>query len=630
MSTFLFKMHQSELMKQNEEVMKVPLAFGAQPDALNNEDKGTLHDACSKGDLNATKLLINAGADVDVKSTNNSTPLLLAAEYGHQSCVEELILHGADPTKRDNDGDSLVHVASLGGSLDILKFVLGLEGMSELISSKNNIGQIPLHSAAKKGNIDCVELLLAQDTRQEEGEDSCSLIDERDCQGRTPLYLAVEGGFPPVIDALIEAKADLDIQTNDGKTCLHLVVTLWSIPPNPDKKVQTTKGSEPSNHNSTPVLLAVEYSHQSCVEKLIAHGADPMKRDNDGDSLVHVASLGGRSETLVYVLDLEGLLTLISSKNNAGHLPLHSAGRKGNLDCIELLLARRVKQGKEEEGEGSCPLIDEQDCQGKTPLHLAIEGGFSPVIEALIEAGADLNIQCNDGKTCLHLVVTLWGSPEHPDKKVQTTKGFEPVVSRYPQYEPLADNEKLLLYLLDKGAICTTFDASGDTPIHCTNTRRLWQLVVSSSTCNHVAALLFKVVFGWLHGLTNPACTSPTSVQAAEGTITSTRRLFSPLSSRSIAAKSSLPALSQRSTQRFQYMNVDVDQPPVPKVAAEEEVVYVDIPPPLPSLAFKFSSPEGFLRELPIYTPAMTSLIEQMTRGQADNKIWHLYRHQPD
>eukprot|EP00057_Strongylocentrotus_purpuratus_P014528 XP_011669002.1 PREDICTED: inversin-A-like [Strongylocentrotus purpuratus] len=127
----------------------------------------------------------------------------------------------------------------------------------------------------------------------------------------------------------------------------------------------------------------------------------------------------------------------------------------------------------------SCPLIDEQDCQGKTPLHLAIEGGFSPVIEALIEAGADLNIQCNDGKTCLHLVVTLWGSPEHPDKKVQTTKGFEPVVSRYPQYEPLADNEKLLLYLLDKGAICTTFDASGDTPIHCTNTRRLWQLVVS-------------------------------------------------------------------------------------------------------------------------------------------------------
>ncbi|XP_030849658.1 serine/threonine-protein phosphatase 6 regulatory ankyrin repeat subunit A-like [Strongylocentrotus purpuratus] len=272
--------------------MEVPLTTGTQPDAqpdtLNNGGKGALHDACVKGDLNAIKLLINAGADVDVKSTNNSTPLLLAAEYGHQSCVEELISYGADPTKRDNDGDSLVHVASLGGGLETLKFVLDLEGMSKLISSKNNVGQIPLHSAAKVGNIDCVELLLAQDTRQEDGEDSCFLVDE-------------------------------------------------------------------------------------------------------------------------------------------------------------------------------------QDSQGKTPLHLAVEGGFSPVIEALIEAGADLNIQNNDGKTCLHLLVTLWGSPEHPDKKVQTTNGFEPVVSRYPQYEPLTD----------KGAICTTFDASGDTPIHCTNTRRLWQLVVS-------------------------------------------------------------------------------------------------------------------------------------------------------
>ena len=97
-----------------------------------------------------------------------------------------------------------------------------------------------------------------------------------------------------------------------------------------------------------------------------------------------------------------------------------------------------------------------------------------------------------------------------------------------------------------------------------------------------------------------------------------------------MAAKSSLPALSAAFDATFpdaccfQYMNVDVDQPPVPEVAAEEEVVYVDIPPPLPSLAFKFSSPEGFLRELPLYTPAMTSLNEQMIRGQADNKNWHL------
>ncbi|XP_030849666.1 uncharacterized protein LOC105439100 [Strongylocentrotus purpuratus] len=128
----------------------------------------------------------------------------------------------------------------------------------------------------------------------------------------------------------------------------------------------------------------------------------------------------------------------------------------------------------------SCPVIDIQDSQGKTPLHLAVEGGFSQIIEALTKARADLNIQANDGKTCLHLVVTLWCGPENPDKKVQTTSGFEQVSSGLPDYEPCTENEKLLLYLLDKGADCTLFDASGNTPIHYTNTHRLWQLVVSS------------------------------------------------------------------------------------------------------------------------------------------------------
>lgn len=85
-----------------------------------------------------------------------------------------------------------------------------------------------------------------------------------------------------------------------------------------------------------------------------------------------------------------------------------------------------------------CSLLDEQDCQGKTPLHLAVEGGFSPVIEALVEAGADLNIQTNDGKTCLHLVVILCGGPENPDQKVQTTNGFGPVT--YYSYELFKTN----------------------------------------------------------------------------------------------------------------------------------------------------------------------------------------------
>ena len=50
-------------------------------------------------------------------------------------------------------------------------------------------------------------------------------------------------------------------------------------------------------------------------------------------------------------------------------------------------------------------------------------------------------------------------------------------------------------------------------------------------------------------------------------------------------------------------------------------------PLPLPAYVSHFSSGEDFLKELPINTTDMTRLIERMTRGQADNNDWHLYRH---
>eukprot|EP00057_Strongylocentrotus_purpuratus_P005995 XP_011660469.1 PREDICTED: uncharacterized protein LOC105436542 [Strongylocentrotus purpuratus] len=78
----------------------------------------------------------------------------------------------------------------------------------------------------------------------------------------------------------------------------------------------------------------------------------------------------------------------------------------------------------------------------------------------------------------------------------------------------------------------------------------------------------------------------------------------------------------------FQFVNVTADkQPKVPEVAAEEEVSSLNLPLPLPAYASHFSSGEDFLKELPIYTTDMTRLIERMTRGQADNNDWHLYRH---
>ena len=47
------------------------------------------------------------------QTSHRSTPLLIAAEYGYLECAQLLIEHGADITKNDNDGDTVLHVSPL-------------------------------------------------------------------------------------------------------------------------------------------------------------------------------------------------------------------------------------------------------------------------------------------------------------------------------------------------------------------------------------------------------------------------------------------------------------------------------------------------------------------------------------
>ena len=51
---------------------------------------------------------------LNIQNNHGSTPLLMAAEYGHLECVELLVDKGADRSKKDNDGDTALHVTAYG------------------------------------------------------------------------------------------------------------------------------------------------------------------------------------------------------------------------------------------------------------------------------------------------------------------------------------------------------------------------------------------------------------------------------------------------------------------------------------------------------------------------------------
>ena len=85
-------------LKGDLEGMKLLLDRGAR---VNQPGWGPLHYAATGPEPKAIELLLARGAEVDAKSPNDSTPLMMAARYGSEDSTDLLLARGADPRQRN-------------------------------------------------------------------------------------------------------------------------------------------------------------------------------------------------------------------------------------------------------------------------------------------------------------------------------------------------------------------------------------------------------------------------------------------------------------------------------------------------------------------------------------------------
>lgn len=83
----------------------------------NNERPGwtALHYAAAGPDAKTVALLLARGARVDVRSPNGTTPLMMAAQYGPEGAVQQLLQRGADPRLKTDQGLLAADFAVKGG-----------------------------------------------------------------------------------------------------------------------------------------------------------------------------------------------------------------------------------------------------------------------------------------------------------------------------------------------------------------------------------------------------------------------------------------------------------------------------------------------------------------------------------
>lgn len=123
---------------------------------LNN--KNTLFSAVLDNDIPKLKEVINAKADLNVRSVDNVTPLITAIAMNYRKIAELLLEANADVNAKDRAGwTALIHFASSNGDLE---FGNALIKAKADVNARDNNGTTALIVAAVRGNLDFVKALV--------------------------------------------------------------------------------------------------------------------------------------------------------------------------------------------------------------------------------------------------------------------------------------------------------------------------------------------------------------------------------------------------------------------------------------------------------------------------------------
>ena len=173
-----------------------------------------LHTASKEGNTEEvvrlmSSLKVDVNSMTEYHSWNQSTPLIEAADNGHNDVVELLLEAGAAVNIGDKYGITPLIWAALNGNIDMVKLLLNAGAEIDRADDK---GMTPLQEAAREGLDDVVQLLI----------DAGADVDGADKGGFTSLHKAAMNGHREVVKVILDAGAEVDKADLGGKTPLHM------------------------------------------------------------------------------------------------------------------------------------------------------------------------------------------------------------------------------------------------------------------------------------------------------------------------------------------------------------------------------------------------------------------------
>ncbi|XP_029984452.1 kinase D-interacting substrate of 220 kDa B isoform X3 [Sphaeramia orbicularis] len=372
--------------------------------------------------LAALKAHLDRFKEVDGRSDNGQTPLMLAAEQGSLEIVQELIRRGANVNLDDVDCWSALISAAKEGHVDVVKELLE---NSAYIEHRDMGGWTALTWASYKGRVEVTELLLEHGANPNTTGQQYSVY---------PIIWAAGRGHADIVKLLLENGAKVNCSDKYG---------------------------------TTPLIWAARKGHFDCVMHLLEKGADVDQEGANSMTALIVAVKGGYTEVVKELLKRNPNVNMTDKDGNTA---LMIAAKEGYTEIVQDLLDAGT-------------YVNIPDRSGDTVLIGAVRGGHVEIVRALLHKYADIDIRGQESKTALYWAVEKGNATMvrdilqcNPDTETCTKDGETPLIKATKMR-----NIEIVELLLDKGAKVSAVDKRGDTPLHIAirgRSRRLAELLL--------------------------------------------------------------------------------------------------------------------------------------------------------
>ncbi|XP_046341653.2 ankyrin repeat domain-containing protein 17-like [Haliotis rufescens] len=181
---------------------------------VDNDGNNILLLACLGGNVKIVNNILSLdAAGINVKGQSNWTPLMAAAHNGHGKVFDLLVNTGADLTVLTNAGDDVLHVACVGGHVDIVSRVLEQDKLD--INSRGQCSRTPLMVAASLGHKQIFDLLVNKGADTTLG----------DFHSNNILHLACEGEHLEIVQYILKEKMVDPNANNDHNQKAEMLTT---------------------------------------------------------------------------------------------------------------------------------------------------------------------------------------------------------------------------------------------------------------------------------------------------------------------------------------------------------------------------------------------------------------------